>query len=261
MLKDILWTSVLCIAAAHSASADQWSKHFNTGATPELFVHTTDANITILGGSGSEIEAQVTTSGWRIAPGEITISERQSGNRVELDVTFPKMHFNLDFGHRWVKVDLHVPSGTQADIHTGDGSIRTEGLRGGKLETHDGSIDGHGFDGMLDARSGDGSIRVNGKFAGLNLSSGDGSIVAEVAPGSHMANGWTVHSGDGRVTLRLPDGFAANLEAHTGDGHIHVNLPMATAENQESSFNGKLNGGGPVLSIHTGDGSIDVTRL
>jgi hypothetical protein len=136
-------------------------------------------------------------------------------------------------------------------------------LRGpARLVTHDGNIDGEGFDGVLDASSGDGNIRVRGKFTGLNLRSGDGNIDAEVAPGSHMASGWTVHTGDGGVTLRLPDGFAANLDAHTGDGRITVDLPvLAEGGIHEDSVSGKLNGGGPVLTVRTGDGSVHLAHL
>ena len=114
----------------------------------------------------------------------------------------------------------------------------------------------------LEASSGDGNIRVRGKFNGLNLRSGDGNIDAEVSPGSHMATGWTIHTGDGGVTLRLPDGFAADLDAHTGDGHITVDLPLTTEGGiHEDSVSGKLNGGGPVLTVRTGDGSVHLTRL
>jgi hypothetical protein len=156
-----------------------------------------------------------------------------------------------------------VPSATKADVHTGDGNVRADGLRGQtRLVTHDGNIDGEGFDGALEASSGDGNIRVRGKFSGLNLRSGDGNIDAEVAPGSHMATGWTVHTGDGGVTLRLPDGFAANLDAHTGDGRITVDLPLTTEGGiHEDSVSGKLNGGGPVLTVRTGDGSVHLARL
>ena len=100
------------------------------------------------------------------------------------------------------------------------------------------------------------------RFDGLNLHSGDGNIDAEVQPRSRMGTGWTMHSGDGNVTLRLPDCFAADLDAHTGDGHITVDLPLtSTGTKQENALNGKLNGGGQTLTIHTGDGSIHLQRI
>ena len=261
MLKTIFWAAALCVVAAFPMLADQWSKTFNVGAAPELRIETSDANVTLRAANVSTIEAKVYTSGWRIGPGDVHVMEHQTGDRVEIEVKVPPVHFNL--GNRWVKIEVQVPRATRADVHTGDGNIRSDGLHGQtRLVTHDGNIDGDGFEGALEANSGDGNIRVRGKFSGLNLRSGDGNIDAEVAAGSHMATGWMVHTGDGSVTLRLPDGFAANLDAHTGDGRITVDLPLTTDGGiHEDSVSGKLNGGGPVLTVRTGDGSVHLTRL
>ena len=261
MFKTIFWAAALCAVAAFPMLADQWSKTFNVGAAPELRIETSDANVTLRAANVSTIEAKVYTSGWRIGPGDVHVMEHQTGDRVEIEVKVPPVHFNL--GNRWVKIEVQVPKATRADVHTGDGNIRADGLHGQtRLVTHDVNIDGEGFEGALEATSGDGNIRVRGKFSGLNLRSGDGNIDAEVAAGSHMATGWMVHTGDGGVTLRLPDGFAANLDAHTGDGHITVDLPLTTDGGiHEDSVSGKLNGGGPVLTVRTGDGSVHLTRL
>jgi len=261
MFKTIFWTAALCTVAAFPALADQWSKSFSVGAAPELRIETSDANVTLRAANVNTIEARVYTSGWRIGPGDVHVMDHQTGDRVEIEVKVPTVHFNL--GNRWVKIEVQVPNATKANVHTGDGNIRADGLRGEtRLVTHDGNIDGEGFDGALEATSGDGNIRVRGKFSGLNLRSGDGNIDAEVAPGSHMASGWMVHTGDGGVTLRLPDGFAANLDAHTGDGRITVDLPLTTEGGiHEDSVSGKLNGGGPVLTVRTGDGSVHLARL
>jgi hypothetical protein len=52
------------------------------------------------------------------------------------------------------------------------------------------------------------------------------------------------------------------LELHTGDGHIGVDLPLTVNGTQnEHEVRGKLNGGGPSLTVRTGDGSIHVSAL
>ena len=261
MFKTIVGMSALCAMAAAPMLADQWNKTFNVGAAPELRIETSDANVTLRAANVNTIEARVYTSGWKISPLDVHVTDHQTGDRVEIEVKVPQLHFNL--GNRWVKIEVQIPNATKTDVHTGDGNIRADGLRVPvRLVTHDGNIDGAEFNGALDASSGDGNIRVRGKFSGLNLRSGDGNIDAEVAPGSHMAGGWTVHTGDGGVTLRLPDGFAADLDAHTGDGRITVDLPLITEGGiHEDSLSGKLNGGGPVLAVRTGDGSVHLARL
>jgi len=252
---------LLLAAAVCPALAEEWTKSFHMGGVPELRVETNDADVTVRIGGAGAIDARVTTLGWKIGPGDVRVSDHQTGDHVDLDVKIPPMHFSI--GNNSVKIELTVPADTRATIHTGDGNIRADGLRGKtKLVTHDGNIEGEGFEGALEATSGDGHIRVRGKFQALDLRSGDGNIDAEVRPGSHMAGGWTVHTGDGGVTLRLPEGFAADVAAHTGDGRITVDLPLTTSGgSQENSVSGKLNGGGPPLTIHTGDGSIHLMRL
>jgi DUF4097 and DUF4098 domain-containing protein YvlB len=261
MFKTISCALALCAAASLPVLADEWSKSFHVGAAPELRIETSDANVTLRAANVSTIEAKVHTAGWRIGPGDVHVIEHQTGDRVELEVKVPEVHFS--FGNRWIKIEVQIPSATKVDVRTGDGNIRADGLRGPtRLVTHDGNIDGDGFDGALEASSGDGNIRVRGKFNGLNLHSGDGNIDAEVARGSRMSTAWTVHTGDGGVTLRLPDGFAADLDAHTGDGRITVDLPLSTTGGvQENSVSGKLNGGGSVLTVRTGDGSVHLERL
>jgi hypothetical protein len=264
MIKTIVWASALAAAAAFPVLADQWSKSFSVGAAPELRIETSDANVTLRAANVKTIEAHVYTSGWRIGPGDVHVIDHQTGDRVEIEVKVPPMHFVLlNWGNRSINIEMQIPNATRTDVKTGDGNIRGEGLRGpAKLVTHDGNIEGEGFDGALEATTGDGNIRVHGKFTSLNLRSGDGNIEAEVAAGSHMATSWSVHSGDGGVTLRLPDGFAANLDAHTGDGRITVDMPLAAEGGvHQDSVSGKLNGGGAVLTVRTGDGSVHLARL
>ena len=77
-----------------------------------------------------------------------------------------------------------------------------------------------------------------------------------------MDRGWLIHSGDGRVTVNLPDNFSAELYAHTGDGHITTDFPVTVNGTIERGhMRGKLNGGGELLEISTGDGSIHVGKL
>jgi hypothetical protein len=62
--------------------------------------------------------------------------------------------------------------------------------------------------------------------------------------------------------VNLAPDLSADLELHTGDGHIGVDLPLTVNGTQnEHEVRGKLNGGGPSLTVRTGDGSIHVSAL
>jgi hypothetical protein len=60
------------------------------------------------------------------------------------------------------------------------------------------------------------------------------------------------------VTLYLPDGFNAEIDAHTGDGSVSNELKLASASGDDDrrTIKGRLGSGGRLIRIRTGDGSI-----
>ena len=281
MRKAWLAGLAFLLVAAAPARSDEWSRQYPLKGRPEVHVTTDDGSVRIETTDRPEVAARVTTRGWRIGPDEVVITESQTGDRVDVEVRVPHDHWGLDFGHRSITVQVQVPRQADLDIRTGDGSvgvqpvsgrlriftgdgsITADGLQGEiRLHTGDGSIRANGLEGRLEADTGDGSMDVRGRFDVLDLRTGDGSIEAQVEPGSKVAGAWSFRSGDGGITLRLPDDLSADLDAHTGDGHIVLDLPVTVAGTiSTSSVRGKLGAGGPPLRVQTGDGSIRLQRL
>jgi DUF4097 and DUF4098 domain-containing protein YvlB len=256
----IFWA---CLAAAWStqaAFADEWNKQYSISGTADLHIDTNDGAVFVRAWDRKEVDVHVTTVGWRISSSDVQIHERQMGDRVELEVKLPR--FNISIGRRSVRIDVQAPRELRADIRTGDGNITLTGLKGDiRLNTGDGGIEAEALDGALDATTGDGKMRVRGRFDVLRLHTGDGSIEAELAPGSKVASEWRIRTGDGHVTLRIPDGFGAEIDAHTGDGSITSYVAVtATGSFRDHELRGKLNGGGAPLVIRTDDGSIRLER-
>lgn len=247
------------LAALHVAKAEEWQKHWNVSGKPELHVSAGDAAVIVEPGGNDAIDATVTTRGWSIGDSGVRITEHQNGNRVELDVRVPQTHFSWG-GNRSIRVEVRVPHELMADIHTGDGSIKIRDLAGSvRADTGDGSIEVENLDGSLDAHSGDGRVHVSGRFDNLQLHTQDGSVELNVMKGSHVNADWRVQTGDGSVQVRIPQELSANLELHTGDGHISLDLPLTvTGIKSDHGIQGKLNGGGALFLVRTGDGSISV---
>ena len=258
-MRRLLVLAVVILAT--SARAEDWSKRFPVSGKPELHVEANDAAVIVRAGAGDAIQALVTTRGWRIGADGVRVTERQTGNRVEIAVREPDGGW--DSGRRSVRIELTVPPELKLEIRTGDGHVSARGLKGDlRIVTGDGGIEAEALDGSLEAHTGDGSVNVRGRFDALDLRTDDGSVTASVERGSKMAGPWRVRTGDGSVTLRLPEGFAADIDAHTGDGSISVSLPVTTSGFKSSKgLRGKLNGGGPTLHVETGDGTIHVERL
>jgi hypothetical protein len=279
----VAWLAGLAVVAvaASPARGDDWSHRYALKGAPDLHVKTDDGSVRIEAGAEGEIEARVTTEGWRIAPGEVTITESQAGDRVDIEVRLPRERSHFGIGHRSISVVLRVPKQGDLDVHTGDGSIKSQpvsghltlstgdgsiaadGLQGEiRLHTGDGSIQATGLAGRLQADTGDGHMNVRGRFDVLDLRSGDGSLEAAVEPGSRVESAWSLQSGDGSITLRLPEDLGAELDAHTGDGGITLEQPVTvTGEISRSTVRGKLGPGGMPLRVQTGDGSIRLLRL
>lgn len=241
-----------------SAWADEWNKHWSVGPNPELRINAGDAAVTVEASETNAIDATLSTRGWSIGSSGVRVTEHQSGNSVEIDIKVPSMHFN--FENRSIRLHVRVPRDLRANIHTGDGSIQLQGLHGPlRADTGDGSIQGDDLDGTLDANTGDGSVHISGRFDSVQLHTQDGSVELEARRGSRLQSDWRVQTGDGSVRLKLPGNLSADLELQTGDGHIGIDLPFTVNGTQsEHEVRGKLNGGGPSLTVRTGDGSITV---
>jgi Putative adhesin len=256
----------VCAWAALPARADEWSKTYTLSGKPDLRVDTSDANIHVSTWDQNTIEAKVTTMRYKIGDDGIRIEEHQTGNQVEIDVRYPHNHgITVDWGnhgsHR-VDIEVRMPREGRVDLHTGDGKIELGNFKGEmQLRSGDGSQELDGVDGKLRALTGDGHIRANGRFDELDLKTGDGHVEARATAGSALATGWRLESGDGTVTLEVPENLAADVDLHTGDGHIDLDVPVTTeGKIREGEVRGKLNGGGNLLVIHTGDGSIRLRK-
>jgi len=277
----ILLCSAIIASAAPSARADEWSKNYSISGRANLHVTTDDGDVSITSADQKDISAHVTTTGYKIGPHDVTIEESQSGDSVTIQVRMP--HFNWSFwGHSGsVHVDLRVPRSLDLDVSTGDGSVTAQPVAGQiRITTGDGNItadgtkgdiymhsgDGHiqaqNLDGNLRVDTGDGHVTVSGRFDSLDLKTGDGNIEASAINGSKVANGWSLHSGDGHIDLRVPGDLSADLDAHTGDGSITLDVPVTVAGSlSHSTVRGKMNGGGGTLRITSGDGSIHVEKI
>ena len=244
------------------AWAHEWSKTYTITGKPDLRIETSDANISITTWNQNAIEAKVISSHYQIGEGGLHIDEHQTGDSVSIEVRYPHHNLTIGWGQHRVDIIIQMPREGRANLHTGDGKIEINGLKGEmELRSGDGSENLEGVDGKLRASTGDGSIRANGRFDELNLKTGDGRVEVRAEQGSSQATGWRLETGDGTVTLEVPSDFAADVDLHTSDGHIDLEMPVTTVGNiREHEIHGKLNGGGNPLTIRTGDGSIHLRK-
>ncbi len=261
MHQRAMGAMILVLALSSLAGADEWKKNYQVSGKPELKVDSGDGNIRVSSWTRNEIQAEVFTEGWKIGADAVRITERQTANRVEIEIHIPHGGWNFG-GRRSVRVEVMVPKEGNLDLHTGDGSIEVQEVKGdSRFNTGDGNLEVRNYDGALRARTGDGSIRLMGRFDVLDLQTGDGNIDGEVQSGSKIASEWSLRTSDGSIELRLPANLAADVDAHTGDGRISSDLPITVGGiSSQSQLRGKLNGGGGILELRTGDGNITLRK-
>lgn len=254
--------ALFALAIAVPAHAEQWSKTYNISGRPDLRVETSDANIRVDTWNQNTIEATVISTRYKIGEGGLQIDQRQNGDSVEITVRYPHHGLTFDIGSHRVDINIHMPREGKVDLHTGDGKIEISNFKGEmNLRSGDGSQSIQGVDGRLHASTGDGHITADGRFDELELKTGDGRVDARAAAGSAMAGEWRVETGDGSVTLEVPADLAADVALRTGDGHIDLDMPVMTeGKLKQNEVHGKLNGGGKLMTIQTGDGSIHLRK-
>jgi len=254
--------AVVAVAIALPASAEEWSKTYKISGRPELRVETSDANIRVETWDQKTIEANVVSTRYKIGEGGLQIEEHQNGDMVEINVRYPHHGMTFDIGNHRVDINIHLPREGKVDLHTGDGKIDIADFKGEMyLRSGDGSQTIRAVDGRLRASTGDGHITADGRFDELELKTGDGQVDARAGGGSTLGGEWRLETGDGNVTLELPGDLAADVSLRTGDGHIDLDMPLMTeGKLKENEVHGKLNGGGKLMTIHTGDGSIHLRK-
>ena len=268
------------VGSAATARAEDWNRTYRLTGRADVHVATNDGHITVRGTDRRDIAVHIFTEGWNLER-DILLTERQDGNTLELTAKIRPHIFMFEWGRRRLRIEVEMPRNADLVVRSSDGGVDVENLDGRvslaasdgsivardlkgelKLHTSDGSISGEGLDGSLDAGSSDGSIRVSGRFDRLSLGASDGRVVAEALAGSAIGDGWSLHTSDGSVTLRLPEGFKADLDAMAGDGSIAVDFPVTVSGRWgRHRLQGTMNGGGGVLMVRTGDGSIRVGKI
>ena len=265
-------------------------KRFVVNGQADLTLRTFDGSIQLKSWDKNEVLVEIERRGPDERSTEaLVVNATQDGSRILVDVPEPRdRHDGIHLGS-WQspsvslivtaphKVNIEARTGDgsiSADnlagtvaLHSGDGSIQARHVEGNlRVRTGDGSIDISDAAGRVEADSGDGSVELSGRFEALDVRTGDGAVRLDAFDGSTLKTDWSVNTGDGSITVRLPNNLDAELDAHTGDGGVRANgLPAAAERSSDDdrnrdSLRAQLGKGGRTLRLRSGDGSIDISR-
>ena len=146
-------------------------------------------------------------------------------------------------------------------FQTGSGNVRGHELSGpARIKAGSGDIDiEETGEGDIDIRTGSGNITAKGINGGFHAEAGSGDIHGDGAP----KNLWSIRTGSGNVGLHVPQDAAFDVDVSSSSGSVTLGHPVSTTvqgrvQESRKSVVGKVRGGGPTISVHTGSGDISV---
>src|SRR5713226_5658406 len=214
---------------------------------------------------------------------------RQTGNSIRIDY--------VNLRNVSVDYEITVPENTTVRSHSGSGDQTVEGIKGGidlesgsgdmKLarltgdlhaQTGSGNVRAHQISGPVRAKAGSGDIEIEEVGAGdVEIRTGSGNITVNGVNGGFRAeagsgdihgkgfprNMWSVRTGSGNVTLNVPTDAAFDVDISSNSGTVTLGHPVQTTvqgriQESRKSVVGQVRGGGPVVSVHTGSGDVQV---
>jgi len=214
---------------------------------------------------------------------------RQEGNRIRVDYVNVR-DISVDY-------EITVPADTTIGTHSGSGDQIIEGTRGNadlqsgsgniklarltgeiRLQTGSGDVRAREISGSVRGGAGSGNIELEEAGSGdIDLHTGSGNITARGIQGAFRADAgsgditaegtqtgaWGIRTGSGNVHVRLPANAAFDADISTSSGTLSVDAPITMTvqgrvQETRKSIIGKVRGGGPLLTLHTGSGDIHI---
>jgi hypothetical protein len=180
--------------------------------------------------------------------------QRRGGASFVAVITIPS-RFDLDL--QTGDGDVVVASFEGAvDIRTGDGDVVLESLSGPTISLHtgDGDVIARSLEAStISLETGDGDLRIDEASGAVTARTGDGDVVVGIG----RYEGLSIRTGDGDVTVRADPSIAADVEIDGEDLSL-ARASTLSGRVRDDHLSGTFNGGGPELSIRTGDGSVSI---
>ncbi len=268
-----------CTVLAQETREVVYEERFEVRAGSRLTADLGDMDIWIAPGSGTtatvEVIMRARNPDWgREVFERMRFEARAGGGGLTLAARDPDIDWRewRDRGGAGFVARIALPESFDLDLRTGDGDVRVDRARGtAAIETGDGdlsigrlsgpSIRLHTADGdvvadeleaeRIELRTSDGDIRVDRLAGRLEARTGDGDVRVAVA----RFAGLSVQTGDGDISVEADASIRADVELRGEDLHVDDEFGLS-ARVRSRSISGAVNGGGPRLSLGTGDGEV-----
>jgi hypothetical protein len=293
----VLFASTLAFASSTPQGTFEKTLAVSGPVDLEVLTHSGDVTVRTGASSAVIIRGKIFVSDrWLRGNREADVSAieqhppiRQEGNAIHIDY--------VDAHEISVDYEITVPAETTVRSRSGSGDQTVEGTRGNvdiqtgsgdvkltrltgevRLQTGSGDVRAREISGAVKAGTGSGDVEIEETGSGnIDLHTGSGNITArgiqgelhaEAGSGDITAEGtqsgpWEIRSGSGNVHVKLPGNAAFDADIFSSSGTVQVDSPIemtvqGRVNNSHKQIRGKVRGGGPLLSVRTGSGDIQI---
>jgi hypothetical protein len=129
-----------------------------------------------------------------------------------------------------------------------------------RLEAHNGGIRLEDLGGEVDARTLNGGIAVHGGAGRIRGHTTNGGLRVELTGATWRGDGLDLESTNGGVTIRVPEGYSAELETGTVNGGIDLDFPVTVQGRLRRTIRTTLGEDGPLIRALTTNGGVSIER-
>ena len=223
---------------------DEWTRTYPLSAGGEIRIENTNGRIDVEGIDGSTVEIKAekiargsTDAAARELLPRIVIKEDVKPDRITLE-TERMSGIMIGAGFE-VRYHVRAPKGAVVNATNTNGQVAVNAMSGKVL-----------------AHTTNGAVKGTNLTGGVNGETTNGSISIDMA--SVGSDRISLETTNGSVTLMLPEKARATVSATVTNGGINVGSldNFEVTEKARRRLEGKLNGGGTEVELHTTNGSI-----
>lgn len=229
---------------AGGKATDEWTRTYTVTKGGTVEVVNVNGPIVVEAATGSQVEIRATRVARAKSEEEAQellkkaeIKEEVAPDRVVIQTITGS---GMTFGRRSLNVEyrVRVPAGLQVSVKTENGGI---GL--------------HDVNGTLVASTTNGGVRGTNVSGAVSAHIVNGGIVMDLA---RVAGPVELESVNGGIRLDIPADLNADVEASAVNGGVSTDdaLKLQTSERARTKVIGKLNRGGPRISVSTVNGGV-----
>jgi hypothetical protein len=204
-----------------------------------------------------KFDANVETSGGPISVSDLKgeVSAHTSGGSLNFDSIDGSVNGRTSGG----SITLAGGKGG-AIVHTSGGSIRITEVAGDvDASTSGGPILIERASGRVKAHTSGGGIEIREATGAIDASTSGGGVRASLL--GQPKDECRLYTSGGSISVSLGKGIHMDLDASTSGGGVWTDFAVpSTGERHRRELRAPLNGGGPLLYLHTSGGGISVRR-